>query len=108
MATRYDAVISRKDKDGKVRYTKIGAAFPAKDGKDGFNIVLDALPMPNAEGQAWISLYVPKPKEDAEHHDQRSISERAMPKRRDDPISTGRPRQSDMDDDQIPFAPEFR
>lgn len=25
-----------------------------------------------------------------------------------DPISTGRPRQSDMDDDQIPFAPEFR
>jgi hypothetical protein len=63
MTTRYDAVISRKDKDGKVRYTKIGAAFPAKDGKDGFNIVLDALPMPNAEGQAWISLYVPKPKE---------------------------------------------
>jgi len=25
-----------------------------------------------------------------------------------DPISTGRPRNSDMDDDQIPFAPEFR
>lgn len=65
MSTRYDAVISRKDKDGKVRYTKIGAAFPAKDGKDGFNIVLDALPMPNAEGQAWISLYVPKAKDDA-------------------------------------------
>lgn len=64
MAQRYDAVISRKDKDGKVRYTKIGAAFPAKDGKDGFNIVLDALPMPNSDGQAWISLYVPKPKDD--------------------------------------------
>ena len=63
MTDRYDAVISRKDKSGKVRYTKIGAAFPAKDGKDGFNIVLDALPMPNAEGQAWISLYVPKPRE---------------------------------------------
>ncbi len=63
MIKRYDAVISRKDKDGKVRYTKIGSAFPAKDGKDGFNIVLDALPMPNAEGQAWISLYVPRPKD---------------------------------------------
>ena len=25
-----------------------------------------------------------------------------------DPISTGRPRSSDMDDDSIPFAPEFR
>ncbi len=63
MTTRYDAVISRKDKDGKNRYTKIGAAFPSKNG-DGFNIVLDALPMPNAEGQAWISLFVPKPKDD--------------------------------------------
>ncbi len=62
MTTRYDAVISRKDKDGKSRYTKIGAAFPSKQG-DGFNIVLDALPMPNAEGQAWISLFVPKPKD---------------------------------------------
>jgi hypothetical protein len=101
MATRYDAVISRKDKDGKVRYTKIGAAFPAKDGKDGFNIVLDALPMPNADGQAWISLYVPKAKEDADHNDQRPISERAQEKiRRPDPISSGR--NNDMNDD-VPF-----
>ena len=97
MATRYDAVISRKDKDGKVRYTKIGSAFPAKDGKDGFNIVLDALPMPNAEGQAWISLYVPKPKD----------GEAPQRARADDPISSGRSPKSDMDD-QIPFAPEFR
>lgn len=66
MADRYDAVISRKDKQGKVRYTKIGAAFPAKDGKDGFNIVLDALPMPNPEGQAWISLYVPKERDEGQ------------------------------------------
>lgn len=63
MTQRYDAVIKRKDREGKTRYTKIGAAFPAKEG-DGFNIVLDALPMPNAEGQAWISLFVPKPKEE--------------------------------------------
>jgi hypothetical protein len=73
-ADRYDAVISRKDKNGKTRYTKIGAAFPAKDGKDGFNIVLDALPMPNAEGQAWISLFVPKPRDDM---DQRTPSDRS-------------------------------
>lgn len=98
MTTRYDAVISRKDKDGKVRYTKIGAGFPAKDGKDGFNIVLDALPMPNADGQAWISLYVPKPKD--------GESGQAA-KGRSDPISTGRLRQSDMDDD-VPFEMEWR
>jgi hypothetical protein len=63
MTDRYDAVTSRKDRNGKTRYTKIGSAFPAKDGKDGFNILLDALPMPNADGQARISLFVPKPKE---------------------------------------------
>lgn len=61
MIKRYDAVISRKDKDGKTRYTKIGAMFPSKNG-EGFSCVLDALPMPNADGQAWISFYVPKEK----------------------------------------------
>jgi hypothetical protein len=99
MADRYDVVTSRKDKDGKWRSTRIGAAFPAKDGKDGFNIVLDALPMPNGEGQAWLTLFPFKPKEDSEHHDQRPISERAMPKR-PDPISSGRNR--DLNDD-VPF-----
>lgn len=90
MTDRYDAVISRKDKNGKVRYTKIGAAFPAKDGKDGFNIVLDALPMPNADGQAWISLYVPKPKDDdAAPKRKGSMSDRAM--------------NDDMNDDEVPF-----
>ena len=85
MTDRYDAVISRKSEDGKTRYTKIGAAFPAKNG-DGFNIVLDALPMPNAEGQAWISLFVPKPKED---HGQQQA-----------PAPS--PASNDMDD-EIPF-----
>ena len=80
MADRYDAVISRKDKNGKTRYTKIGAAFPAKQG-EGFNIVLDALPMPNAEGQAWISLFVPKPRDDMDQ----------------------RPKGDDMGGDEIPF-----
>jgi hypothetical protein len=78
MTDRYDAVISRKDKNGKTRYTKIGAAFPAKDGKDGFNIVLDALPMPNAEGQAWISLFVPKAKDDQEAAPQRKAASEEM------------------------------
>ncbi len=29
---------------------------------DTLRAALDALPMPNAEGQAWISLFVPKEK----------------------------------------------
>ena len=97
MADRYDAVIARKDRDGKTRYTRIGSAFPAKDGKDGFNIVLDALPMPNAEGQAWISLYVPKPKEERE---EQSISQRAMPK---GPAKRSIIPDDDMGGDRIPF-----
>lgn len=89
MTDRYDAVISRKDRNGKTRYTKIGAAFPAKDGKDGFSIVLDALPMPNADGQAWISLFVPKPKD-----------EDTSPKRRGSMSDVG----SDDDmNDEVPF-----
>lgn len=87
MTERYDAVISRKDKGGKTRYTKIGAAFPMKDGKDGFNIVLDAMPMPNADGQAWISLYVPKPREgDAAPQRRGSMSDRAMNDDMDDSV----------------------
>jgi len=78
MTDRYDAVISRKDKNGKWRNTKIGAAFP-KDGR--INIVLDALPMPNAEGQAWITLFPPKEKTE------------------DDGVT---PRKDSMDD-EIPF-----
>ena len=97
MTNRYDAVIVRTDKDGKKRFTKIGAMFPSRNG-DGFNCVLDALPMPNAEGQAWISFFVPKDKEDA-----RPISERAAPR---GPASGSLP-HSDIDD-SIPFAPEWR
>lgn len=97
MTNRYDAVIVRTDKDGKKRYTKIGAMFPSRNG-DGFNCVLDALPMPNAEGQAWISFFVPKDRDDA-----RPISERAAPR---GPASGSLP-HSDIDD-SIPFAPEWR
>jgi hypothetical protein len=60
MTDRYDVVSSRKDKDGKWRSIRIGAAFPKGD---RFNIVLDALPMPNAEGQAWLTLFPAKEKE---------------------------------------------
>lgn len=96
MTDRYDVVTSRKDKDGKWRSTRIGAAFVKGE---RINVVLDALPLSNGEGQAWLTLFPAKAKEDSEHHDQRPISERAMP--------SGRSPRDDMND-QIPFAPEFR
>ena len=65
-----------------------------------------------ANPKAPALSFTVKPKEE-----QKPISERAMPKGPNsyaaatgrDPISTGRPRSNDpMDDDYIPFAPEFR
>ncbi|SCB51750.1 hypothetical protein GA0061099_102137 [Bradyrhizobium yuanmingense] len=61
MTDRYDVVTSRKDKDGKFRSTKIGAAFVKGE---RISVVLDALPIGNSEGQAWLTLFPAKPKDD--------------------------------------------
>ncbi len=66
MITRYDAMTPRKGRDGKTYWTKVGSMFPAKDGKDGFNLVLDALPLPDSDGRCTVSMFVPKPREGAE------------------------------------------
>lgn len=41
----------------------IGAAFPHQSG-DGFNVILQALPMPGADGQCKIVLRPPKSDDD--------------------------------------------
>lgn len=81
MTDRYDVVTSRKDKDGKWRSTKIGAAFVKGD---RINVVLDALPIGNSEGQAWLTLFPPKPREDEARPARRKVND-------------------DMDGDSIPF-----
>jgi hypothetical protein len=55
MTSRYDAVVSRKDKGGKWRNTRIGVAFPGENGR--FNVVLSALPLTGSDGQAYITLF---------------------------------------------------
>lgn len=63
MSERLDACIGRKDpKSDKTYWTKVGAAFPNKQG-GGYLVVLDAMPAPQ-DGQYKISLFVPKPRED--------------------------------------------
>lgn len=59
MTQRYDILSGRADKDGKKRWTKIGVMWPAKQG-EGFSIKLEALPLPNAEGEVWISAFGPR------------------------------------------------
>lgn len=46
MTERYDVKVPRVGKDGKTYSTKIGVMFPWKSGKDGFNIIFEALPIP--------------------------------------------------------------
>lgn len=56
MANRMD-VLTGREKDGKTYWTRIGVAFPAREG-DGWNLMLDALPV---SGQCI--LREPKPRE---------------------------------------------
>jgi hypothetical protein len=62
MAERLDAFCVRES-NGKSYFTKIGAAFPNKDGK-GWSILLDAMPAPT-DGQFKIMLREPLPKDGA-------------------------------------------
>lgn len=62
MTNRYDVVSAKKDREGKTRWTKIGVMFPAKQG-DGFTIKLEAYPLPNEQGEVWISAFVPRENE---------------------------------------------
>ena len=50
-------VIKREGQDDF--WLPIGAAFPHQSG-DGFNVVLQALPIPNGDGQCKIVLRPPK------------------------------------------------
>jgi hypothetical protein len=59
---RLDALAVREGKDGgKSFFTKIGAAFPNKDGK-GYTVLLDAVPA-STDGQVKIMLREPLPKD---------------------------------------------
>lgn len=57
---RLDA-LSVRESNGKSYFTKIGVAFPARNG-NGFSVLLDAMPAP-VEGQFKILLMEPKPRE---------------------------------------------
>lgn len=82
--TRYDLVSPRKGKDDKTRWFKVGAAFPRDKG--GFQLVFDALPLPDAEGRVTLMMW------EAE----------AKTEQRQDRREAPRNQRADMDD-EIPF-----
>jgi hypothetical protein len=68
MAERLDALTVRES-NGKSYFTKIGVAFPARNG-GGYSVLLDAMPAPT-EGQFKILLMVPKERDDQRPTQQR-------------------------------------
>jgi hypothetical protein len=90
VSNRYDLLTSKKDRDGKTRYTKVGVMFPSKQG-EGFSIKLEALPLPNAEGEVWISAFVPRDRDEAPQQQ-----------------GGGRGYKDDLGGDDIPFMMEWR
>lgn len=57
MATRFDAMSPRPKKDGGTFWVRVGTAFV---GDRGTQIILDALPIPDAEGRVVINLFEPR------------------------------------------------
>jgi hypothetical protein len=88
---RLDALAVRES-NGKSYFTKIGAAFPNKDGK-GYSILLDAIPAP-ADGQFKIMLREPLPKDGAQRDQQHRANLGNGPK------ASG---YADLDDEIPPF-----
>lgn len=80
---RLDA-LSVRESNGKSYFTKVGAAFPNRDGK-GWTVLLDAMPAP-VDGQFKVMLREPLPKDGAQR-DQRHR----------DGLGSG-PRVDDLDD----------
>ena len=86
---RLDALSVREDKQGKAWFSRIGVAWPSKDGL-GYTVMLDAMPA-STDGQYKIILTVPKPKEDKPQGG----------------YSCGG-RRADPDSGDIPFIVEYR
>jgi hypothetical protein len=66
-AYRAFTVVKREGQDDF--WLAIGAAFPHQSG-DGFNVILQALPIPSGDGQCKIVLRPPKNDEEADRRPQ--------------------------------------
>jgi hypothetical protein len=78
-AYRAFTVIKREGQDDF--WLPIGAAFPHQSG-DGFNVILQALPMPSGDGQCKIVLRPPKDGDDRAPRDRGDRDNKSGSRRR--------------------------
>lgn len=95
MVNYWEISSPRPGKEGKTHWVRVGTMFESKDGS-GFNIVFDALPLPDKEGGVRLIARPPRPRED---------SREAYRDKRD--TSQGN-RLSDDLNDSVPFMMEWR
>lgn len=62
MTDRYEVKFPVKSRDGKTYWSRCGVAFPSKDG-NGFNILLDCVPVPVETGPIKLGMWPAEPKE---------------------------------------------
>lgn len=65
MNNHYEIKYAVKGKDGKTYWNRCGTLFPAKSG-EGFNIILDAVPVPQEAGSLRLAAFPPKPRDGAQ------------------------------------------
>jgi hypothetical protein len=98
---RFDLVSPRKGRDDKTRWHKVGAAFPRDKG--GYQLVFDALPLPDAEGRVTLMMWEAQERDDPRG----GQSTQARAADRAQRPAGGAPAGADMDD-EIPFSMEWR
>ena len=99
----FDLMSPRPQKDGSTRWFKVGAAFPRDKG--GFQLVFDALPLPDAEGRVSLMMWEAKPRED---NGPRQQSARQASYDAQRPQSGGYGGAANLDESEIPFNLEWR
>ena len=62
MVKRMEIKQPREGMDGKTYWHKLGVKFLWDDGNE--SIKLDSLPLPNKDGEVWMNLFEPRPKDD--------------------------------------------
>jgi hypothetical protein len=78
-AYRAYTVVKHEGKDDF--WLAIGAAFPHQSG-DGFNVILQALPIPNGDGQCKIVLRPPKGDDDQQPQERTDKNDKSGSRRR--------------------------
>ena len=78
-AMRAFTVIKREGQDDF--WLPIGAAFKHQSG-DGYNVILQAMPIPNGDGQCKIVLRPPKDEDDRKPQERTERNTKSGPRRR--------------------------